>query len=195
MIIAHHLILTGYGHWLSNDPRGSMSMKTYCSELAKIAKNHFGRRKSQPSRSELRTFYKEAQKNLAHPVLWWNDMERQALVEAFDAVINFEKLTCYACAILPNHIHLLIRKHRLKAEEMSSRLKDAGRLLLCEKSLAPVNHPVFSADSCHVYKSEPHVVQVCVAYIQRNYLKHNLAPIHCAFVSEYDNWPLHKQTR
>lgn len=27
-IIAHHLVLTGYGQWLSNDPRGSMSEKT-----------------------------------------------------------------------------------------------------------------------------------------------------------------------
>lgn len=25
MVLAHHLILTGYGHWLPNDPRGSFS--------------------------------------------------------------------------------------------------------------------------------------------------------------------------
>jgi hypothetical protein len=24
-VLAHHRILHGYGHWLSNDPRGSMS--------------------------------------------------------------------------------------------------------------------------------------------------------------------------
>ncbi|MCE5325581.1 MAG: hypothetical protein ABFD92_17650 [Planctomycetaceae bacterium] len=29
MIIAHHIILTGYGHWLPNDPRGSLSRSVY----------------------------------------------------------------------------------------------------------------------------------------------------------------------
>ena len=30
-------------------------------------------------------------------------------------------------------------------------------------------------------------------HIERNYVKHNLTPIPCEFVKEYDNFPFHKQ--
>ena len=76
MVIAHHLILTGYGHWLPNDPRGSMSVETYCPELARVAETHFGRKKQQPRREELRRFHQIAQKLLAHEVVWFNVAER-----------------------------------------------------------------------------------------------------------------------
>ncbi|OQB82433.1 MAG: hypothetical protein BWX88_03985 [Planctomycetes bacterium ADurb.Bin126] len=29
MVIGHHLMFTGYGHWLPNDPRGSLSLRAY----------------------------------------------------------------------------------------------------------------------------------------------------------------------
>jgi len=193
MVIAHHLILTGYGHWLSNDPRGSMSMRTYCPELAEFAKNHFGRRKVRPSRQELRAFYREAQKRLSYPVLWWDGTERRALVEALGNAVRKENLTCYACAVLRNHAHLLIRKHRLKGEQMLGPLKEAGREALCARSMAPADHPVFSADRCCIFKSTPEAVRACVEYIERNCVKHNLTPASCDFVTEYDNFPFHKQ--
>ena len=38
--------------------------------------------------------------------------------------------TCYACAIMPDHVHVLIRKHRDKAEQMIEILQEASRLRL-----------------------------------------------------------------
>ena len=167
-------------------------MKTYCPELATLAQNHFGRKKVQPSREQLRAFYRQAQGRLAYPVLWWNDEERQALIRAFEALVKDERLTCYACAVLRNHAHLLIRKHRLSAEDMASGLKGAGRSKLRSTRLAPLDHPVFSADSCHVFKSDPQAVWTCIRYIQGNHSKHRLKPIPCGVVTEYNNWPFHK---
>ena len=193
MVIAHHLVLTGYGHWLSNDPRGSRSLKTWCPDLAGLAEKHFGRKKVQPSVEELRAFYRRAQKRLAMPTLWWDGAERHELVRAFGEVIERERLTCYACAVLRNHAHLLVRKHRLKAEEMIGILKDTGRRRLREKRMAGVDHPVFSADSCHVFKSTPQLVRNCVQYINDNYRKHNIPCVACDFVVPYDDWPFHKK--
>lgn len=196
MIIAHHLILTGYGHWLPNDPRGSMSERVHTEGVAELGEHHYGRRKEQPSREELRGFHRRAEEELAHAVLWWDNAERQALVEAFGEAIVGEKLTCYACAVLSNHVHLLIRKHRLNADQLIGLLKDAGRSAIQGKRLSPDGHPVFSADSCHVFKSDPQSVRVCVHYIERNYAKHHLAPpMPCDFVVPYDNWPFHKNMR
>jgi len=195
VIIAHHLILTGYGHWLPNDPRGSMSTRVHRPEVEELGEHHVGRRKEQPSREELRAFHRRATEALAHPVLWWNDAERQALTEAFGEAIAGEKLTCYACAVLSNHAHLLIRKHRLNADQLVGVFKDAGRRVIGERRLAPEEHPIFSADSCHVFKSDVRSVRVCIDYIQSNHAKHRLQPVPCSFVIPYNDWPFHKNLR
>lgn len=195
MIIAHHLILTGYGHWLPNDPRGSMSGKVYTERLGELGEPHCGRRKDQPSRGELRAFHRRAAEGLALPVLWWDSAERQALVDAFGEVVVGEKLTCYACAVLNNHTHLLIRTHRLKGDEMVGLLKSAGRTVMRDQNLAPQLHPIFSADSCDVFKSDPKSVRTCIQYIDRNHTKHRLTALTCNFVVPYDDWPFHKGMR
>jgi len=195
MVIAHHIILTRYGHWLPNDPRGSMSAHAYIPQIAELGESHFGRREKQPSRRELCEFHREASCRLAHPVLWWNDAERQAIALALGTVVREEQLTCYACAVLANHAHLLIRKHRLKAEEMSTKFKDSGRRALVAAQLAPPDHPVFSADPCHIYKSDPKAVRTCIRYINENPQKHNLPQAAYPFLKEYDEWPFHGARR
>ena len=42
MVIAHHIILTGYGHWLPNDPRGSMSREVHSARIAELGPDHDG---------------------------------------------------------------------------------------------------------------------------------------------------------
>lgn len=193
MIIAHHLILTGYGHWLPNDPRGSMSLKTYAPQLAQLAEAHFGRKDHQPSREELRNFYRVAAGHLSHGVLWFDDAERQVIAHALGKVIEAAALTCYACVVLSNHVHLLVRKHKLKGEQMSSRFKATARDALRQANLAPEDHLVFSADCCDMYKSTPEQVRRCIGYVHDNFQKHRIVPVRYDFVQPCDNWPFHKR--
>lgn len=80
MIIAHHIILTGYGHWLPNDPRGSLSKCFRAPELRALGEIHFGRKKTQPSAEELKAFYAKAREYLKHPILWFDHAKRQARI-------------------------------------------------------------------------------------------------------------------
>lgn len=170
-----------------------MSKQVFTDPVAELGEHHYGRKSDQPSRQELRSFYKRAEKQLAHPVLWWDDAERQALVEAFADAMREEQLTCYACAVLSNHAHLLIRKHRLDADGMVTLFKDVGRRAIHDRRLAPQDHPIFSADSCHIFKSDPRSVRTCICYIAENYAKHHLPPIPCDAVTPYNNWPYHER--
>lgn len=188
MIIGHHLILTGYGHWMPNDPRGSMSGDVASPKIDELGELHYGRKRVQPSREELREFHKRAKRVLNYPVLWFEDAERQALSKAVGGAIAEQGLTCYACAVLRCHVHVLIRRHRLKGEQMIHMLKIAGRDVLREAGLVPPNHPVFSTDSCDVYKSGVIAMRACVVYINDHYRKHRLTPIECGFVVPYDDW-------
>ena len=146
-IIAHHLILTGYGHWLPNDPRGSLSREFRNAKLEALGPIHFGRKARQPTRQEIRAFYTEAAKALAHPVLWFKAPARAVVGQAVGQVVRGRGLTCYACAVLADHVHALIRVHRLKAQEMIPLLADASREVLLSHALVPDGHPVWSRDA------------------------------------------------
>jgi hypothetical protein len=61
-VIAHHHVFHGYGHWLSNDLRGSGSTELRQEKFADLGPVHTGRKAEheQPAREELRAFYREA---------------------------------------------------------------------------------------------------------------------------------------
>lgn len=193
MVIGYHIILTGYGHWLPNDPRGSMSHEVFSPDLMPLAEHHFGRRKIQPSKEMLRTFFVEAQQRLKHPILWWEEAERQAMGTAFGEIVREKRLTCHACAILPNHVHLLMRKHRIQTEEMPEALKERTRTTFRKTKLVEKEHPIYSDRQCHVYKSDVQAMRSCVRYIESNCRKHKLPQQNHDFVTPYNNWPLHNQ--
>ncbi len=131
MIAGYHLIWTNYGHWLPNDPRGSVSHELRSAKLAPLGDLHFGRKKIQPAGSEIKEFYAAAQGLLRYSLLTFDESQVQLIGETFSRVVHDRTYTCYACAIMPDHVHLVIRKHRDQAEIMIHHLQDASRRDLC----------------------------------------------------------------
>ena len=87
---------------------------------------------------------------------------------------------------------MLVRGHRLNADELVALFKETARDAIRGVGLATAEHPVFSADSCHIFKDNPRAVRNCVTYIQDNYRKHRLSPITFGAITAYDDWPFHK---
>jgi len=142
MVIAYHLIWTAYGWWLPNDPRGSMSRSIRNEMVEELGALHRGRKRIQPVSADIRRFYNEAKDRLCHPLITLDKNETQAVAEAFLATVSGHKYTCYACVIMPDHIHLVIRKHKHKAEQMIANFQSASRLRLADWKLAIIctNH-------------------------------------------------------
>src|ERR1700722_1856325 len=182
-IIGHHLILTGYGHWLPNDVRGSGSTEVRSEELRDLGEIHLGRKAVQPPRNELREFHAEAAEKLYHPVLWFDEAKRQAIAEAFAQVIVKQKYTVWACAILRNHAHLCVRRHRDDALTMWTHFATASRPAISE------NHPVWSARPYKVFMYEPDDVRSRIQYVENNPIKEGLPAQTYPFVTPYNNWP------
>src|SRR5262249_52242363 len=59
-------------------------------------------------------------------------------------VLAEQHYTCYACAIMPDHVHILIRKHRHQAEEIIERLKEESRLRLVAAGQRCADHPTWT---------------------------------------------------
>ncbi len=83
MVIAHHLILTSYGHWLPNDPSGGTSTEIRSGKLFALGSIHPGRKQIQPTRDDLKSFYRDVPGRLEHPILWFDAPKPQLIADAF----------------------------------------------------------------------------------------------------------------
>jgi REP element-mobilizing transposase RayT len=196
-IIAHHLLWTLYGHWLANDPRGSGSEDVRDPKLAPLGDVHLGRKPArlQPSQGELRGFYREARPMLQYAPFWLDEAKRQAVAGAIGEVVCRKLYTVWACAVLSNHVHLVVRRHRDDARTIWRMIADATRLRLREFADVEAEHPVWAARPYAAFLDSPERVRRCVAYVERNPLKEGLAAQQFDFVIPYDGWPFHRWPR
>jgi REP element-mobilizing transposase RayT len=188
MIAGYHLIWTIYGSWLPNDPRGSSSHEIRASPLEELGEIHFGRKKVQPCSKIIRKFYQEAKPKLKHEIMVFSDDEIALLAEAFAATITNRRYTCYGCAIMPDHVHILIRKHRDQAEEMIALLQDDSWQRLIDEKRRPSDHPVWGGPGWKVYLNSCEDIERTVRYIRDNPIKAGKAPQQWDFVHAYDGW-------
>jgi len=193
IIIGHHLILHAYGQWLPNDPRGSGSEELREEKLADLGPIHHGRKVVQPPRRELKEFYRQAEPMLDFPTVWFDDAKRQAIGESFGRVVRSRRYTVWGCAILDNHAHVCIRRHRDDAARMWSAL--AGESSESLRLFADVgdDHPVWSHRPYKVFLYTPDDVRRVVSYIEANPAKERLAGQSWSFVKPYDVFPFHRR--
>ncbi|MFI4859394.1 MAG: transposase [Phycisphaerales bacterium JB063] len=192
IVIAHHLIWTTYGSWLPNDPRGSGSHDVRRVDLQPLGESHLGRKRIQPAGPEIRAFYEQAIPQLQHNVYTFNATETECVANAFAEVVLRERYTCYACAVMPDHVHLLIRKHKHTAETMIDNLKQQSRLRLSAAFPKYHHHPTWTAGhGWQVFLEHPDDIERTIRYVEKNPDGMRLPRQHWPFVTAYDRWPLH----
>jgi REP element-mobilizing transposase RayT len=192
LVIGYHLVWTAYGWWLPNDPRGGGSATLRNDVLAELGELHVGRKALQPSAKAIREYYKQAADLLKHPLLTFDEACRLLIAEAFAKVVAEQCYTCYACAIMPDHVHLVIRKHKDTAEEMADHLQQASRQRLIEAGQRALTHPTWLAGpGWNVFLDHPDEVRRTIRYVERHPIKIGLPAQRWPFVKVYDNWPLH----
>lgn len=136
----------------------------------------------------VRQFYRQAEVRLVFPVVRLDGDKMQAVADSFQDTIASEHYTCYACAILPDHVHLVIRKHRHKAEQMIDRFQSDSRLRL--STSLPTNHPVRTLGGWKRFLDTPEDVRTVVRYVEHNPIKSGLPPQRWPCVQAYDGWPI-----
>ena len=188
MVAGFHLIWTAYGWWLPNDPRGSSSHEIRVERIAELGELHHGRKPVQPPSREIRAFYEQARQVLQHPLLTFDDEDRRIIADSFRAVLAAERYTCYGCAIMPDHVHALIRKHKHRAETMIANLQAASKAALVARNRRGPEHPVWGGPGWKVFLYTQEDVRRTVRYIRENPLKGGLPEQPWDFVTAYDGW-------
>jgi REP element-mobilizing transposase RayT len=189
MVIAYHLIWTVYGSWLPNDLRGGGSRAVASRKLAALGDVHFGRKREQPPRGAVREFYADAEPMLVHPVIRLDEAQQAVVGTCLGEVIAATPYTCWACAVMPDHVHLVMRKHRDTAEEIIERVQEATRDGLNRKRLVPAGHPVWTVGGWKTFLDSADAVRSCIAYVERNPSREGMVRQTWPYVVKYDGWP------
>jgi REP element-mobilizing transposase RayT len=188
MVAAYHLIWAAYGCWLPNDPRGSSSQNLRVDKFAPLGDVYFGRKEIQPPNYVLRSFYRQADGILEHERLLFTEAESALVGNSFGATIRSHGYTCYACAVMPDHVHILIRRHRDNAEQIVMHLQTESKRAIIEAGRRPVNHPVWAGPGWKVFLNTRKDIENRIIYIQENPVKDGRPPQHWDIVKEYDGW-------
>ncbi len=195
MVIGYHLIFTAYAWWLPNDPRGSTSHHIRSDVIAQLGELHHGRKRIQPTGSTIRAFYDNARKTLKHELREFNGEERTTIACGFAHAIHKRNFTCYACAIMPDHVHILIRKRRDRAEEMIAHLQECSRERLIAQENYPPEHPVWGGPGWKVFLDTANDMERTIRYIAKNPIPYRLPVQQHSFVTIYDGWNLNLAAR
>src|SRR5581483_7711220 len=114
---------------------------------------HQGRKRIQPSGRTIREFYQAAAGLLRYSLLKFSDEEIAAMGGALRDTIQSRNYTCYGCAMMPDHCHLLIRRHRERPEAIIAALQDATRAAVRIAGCGDreSNHPIWGGPGWKVY--------------------------------------------
>jgi REP element-mobilizing transposase RayT len=137
-VLAYHLIMSAYGFWLPNDPRGSWSDFVRAWELLRFGPaTKVEHRRSVASKRHDSALRREAKNYLAHDPVRFTGAQARAIAMGFQRFVSRSGIIVLACAILPDHVHLVVLRHHYSIEEIARHLKGAATTELSRQGLHP----------------------------------------------------------
>jgi REP element-mobilizing transposase RayT len=138
MVIAAHLVFTCYGFWLPNDPRGSWSDFVRSWDLLQFGPAT----KTDQRRSLARDPHDRERRQAAKQALLYDPIQLtgiQALhvARGIAQAVAESGYQVYACAILPDHVHAVVARHRNRFERVIGHFKARATQELLGAGLHP----------------------------------------------------------
>ena len=200
MIHGYHLILPAYGFWLPNDPRGSWSDFVGHWELACFGKatHTLDRRDLSELTSVELQQRDEARKALKYPPVQFTGLQAVSIGAGFADTVTRGRFSIWACAILPEHTHVVVARHRYSIEQTSNLLKgNATRFILKDNRhpLAAFAKPgerpprMWAERQWKVYLDSEQAIDNAIAYVNENPIKEGKPAQHWKFVTPFEGLP------
>jgi hypothetical protein len=192
MILGTHLIISAYGFWLPNDPRGSWSDFVGSWELYKFGPatkvNDSRNYAKDPHDADLR---RRAKLALKFPPVRFDEAQRNAVAAGFARACDEAGYLCYACCIGHDHAHLVLGRHDRDAKVISGPLKAHATRQLTERGIHPLagytgkrgGVPTPWGEGCwKVLIDEHRQLLSAIRYVQRHPQKEGLGNQEWAFI-------------
>jgi REP element-mobilizing transposase RayT len=192
MIHGYHVIWGTYGFWLPNDPRGSWSDFVYSWELAR-----FGRATKSMDRVGVEpqayaSWRSAARQALRYPPVTLSGHQALAVGQGFGRFARKSGLVVWACSILPEHVHLVLARHRYKIEQAANLLKGEATRQLLEMNEHPMKRFQHSQEDRlpsvwgeKVYLDSEDAIENAIRYVEENPERENKPRQHWDFVTPF----------
>ncbi len=191
-----HLIFTTYGFWLPNDPRGSGSVCVRArhiheagGEATKVHTSH-----SVAHRPHDALARKLAKESLKFPAVTLSGVQARAVARGIGNIVPRLSIVIHACSIMPDHVHLVVARHRFEGDELIACLKRAGTRGMNEESLHPlcdfprVNDRLpspWGARGWKVTLRSTEQMRAAIRYVEQNPVRAGFKPQRWSFVTAY----------
>jgi REP element-mobilizing transposase RayT len=195
MVLGSHVIFGAHGFWLPNDPRGSWSVFVGAWELFRYgpaAKT--SERRSVAHRTHDIAARMAAKTALKRAAVQFSGIQARAVGRGFADYACRSGLDVLACAILPDHVHLVLARHRLKAEQLVIQLKSAATRHLVSEGIHPFQHmpakngaapKCFGRGEWKVFLNNEEAILRAIRYVNANPQKEGLPRQRWSFVRAY----------
>jgi REP element-mobilizing transposase RayT len=189
MAIAWHLTFGMYGFWLPNDPRGSWSDYVFAKHLyafggaAKVNTRHSRAYDTHDHQKRL-----EAKKHLQFPPVQLTGDQALIVSSGFKQVVMDTGLVIHACAIMPDHVHLVLGQHQRKVESLVNQLKSCAtkQLTIAGKHPLDGQRSPWSRGYWLVYLDTPDNVQTAIQYVRNNPVRDGFREQNWSFVVPFE---------
>ena len=186
MVIGYHVICGIYGFWLPNDPRGSWSDFVGSWELFRFGKaTKTDTRRSVAGAKHDRAERLEPKKTLKYPVAEFTGQEAVIVAAGFRAACDDAGYQIWAASILPDHVHLVVKRHSRKIEKVVGHLKSEATKALREAGFRTADARIWAKRCWPVYLNSPFDIRRAVRYVELNPVKEGKRRQTWSFVTPY----------
>ncbi|MCE9563398.1 MAG: transposase [Planctomycetes bacterium] len=196
MVLGYHIIFSAYGFWLPNDPRGSWSEFVGAWELflagGKATKTTESRSLAYDPHDRSKRL--AVKRELARPPVKFTGLQARAIGHGFRDYVARSGLPVWACAIMPDHVHLVVGPFRLSVEQIVIQLKGEATAALLDERLHPfadLANPAELPPKCwargewKVFLNDNERIASAVQYVENNPVKAGLPQQRWSFVTPY----------
>lgn len=195
-VIAYHVILTCYGFWLPNDPRGSWSTHVRSFDLyraggpaTKVDTHRSVARYAHDHRERLR-----AKEQLVRKPLIFTGEQGRAVMRGIGDCAQKNDRTIYAAAVMPGHVHLVAGRAEITAEKMTDQFKARATRYLNKTGRHPFGDITdlggrtpspWARKGWVVYLNDQPAVPRTIRYVENNPVKAGFKPQKYAWVTPF----------
>ncbi|MFI4860147.1 MAG: transposase [Phycisphaerales bacterium JB063] len=196
MVLAYHLVLTAYGFWLPNDPRGSYSDFVRSFDLYQAAgkATKVSTRRSVAHHAHDPIARERAKQALARKPVVFTGQQARTVALGFADYCTSNSRPCLACAVMPDHAHLVLQRTDLPIEKQAEQLKARATAFLNKAQLHPFqDHPLpngrtptpWARKHWSVFLRDDASILRAIQYVEQNPIKAGYKPQHYDWVTPF----------
>ncbi len=197
-VLAYHVIITTYGFWLPNDPRGSGSKTVRADNLKPFGEATIVEsRHSVAAKPHDYAIRRRAKEALKYEAVMFSARQIELVAEGFSERIRKSGYTVWAFAPMDTHCHYVVKRHTYPIEQVDRATKQSATM----KLLKAAQHPfaaarsakgflpsVWAQDFWKVYLYSESDIRRAIEYVENNPVKAGLPKQKWDFVEEFKGW-------